>query len=75
MIKVTMGNNLDRTSVIVKNDQTIRETLDKNGISYTSGVMHLNGAPLRDDDFDKTFEELGVRNDCYLLSVAKAQNA
>ncbi len=40
------------------------------GKTYT-----LNSRTLSPDDYDKTFTDLGVTDRCYLLCVAKADNA
>ena len=75
MIKVTIGNNLKRESVIVDATTTPRAVLEDHGIDYTRGVMHLDGATLQPGDIDKTFADLGITEKCYLLNVVKADNA
>ena len=75
MIKVTVGNNVERKPVIVDEHSTLRSVLEENNINYTSGTMHLDGSSLRPGDLDKTFAELGITEKCYLLNVAKADNA
>ena len=75
MIKVTVGNNLKRESVIVSANTTLRTVLEDNGIEYTRGVMHLDGASLAPGDLDKTFADFGIAEKCFLLNVVKADNA
>lgn len=75
MIKVTVGNNVKRESVIVDENTTLRTVLEDNGIDYTSGTMHLDGSSLKPGEIDKTFAELGISEKCYLLNVVKADNA
>lgn len=77
MIRVTVGSNLDRKVVNADINDTLRETFEKAGVSYASGTNTLDGAPLGVGSIDKTFAELGVRDDtnCFLLSVVKADNA
>ena len=75
MIRVTIGNNMNRKNVIVENDVTIRQVLEENGIDYAVTGMNLDGVSLRPGDFDQTFEELGVEDHCYLLAVTKTDNA
>ena len=75
MIKVTVGNNVKRESVIVDENTTLRTVLEDNGIDYTSGTMHLDGSSLKPGGIDKTFAELGISEKCYLLNVVKADNA
>ena len=75
MIKVTVGNNVKREAKIVESSATLRAVLEDAGIDYTRGVVHLDGASLRPGDMDKTFAQLGVTESCYLIQVAKADNA
>ena len=75
MIKVTVGNNVDRKVVLVEEDTTLREVLEDNGIDYTRGVMHLDGASLQPGDLDRTFDDFGITSQCFLLNVVKADNA
>ncbi len=75
MIKVTVGNNLDRKAVIIDENTTLRACLDDNGIDYTRGVMHMDGATLRPGDLDKTFADFGITEKCFLFNVVKADNA
>ena len=75
MIKVTMGNNLKRTSEILDENTTLREALEDAGIDYTTGIMNLDGSPLSPGDLDMTFADFGITEKCYLLNVIKAENA
>ncbi len=75
MVKVTVGNNLERKSVIVNADTTLRKVLEDAGVDYTRGTMHLDGASLQAGDLDKTFSQMGITEKCYLLNVVKANNA
>lgn len=75
MIKVTVGNNVKRESVIVDENTTLRAVLEDNGIDYTSGTMHLDGSSLKPGEIDKTFADFGITEKCYLLNVVKADNA
>lgn len=75
MIRVTLGNNVNRTPYIVDESRTLRDVLDEKEIDYTRGVMHLDGASLSPGDLDKTFKYFGIDKQCYLLNVVKADNA
>lgn len=75
MVKVTVGNNIKRNAVIVDSTTTLRSVLKDNGIDYTRGTMHLDGCPLAPGDLDKTFVDLGIGEECWLLNVIKADNA
>jgi hypothetical protein len=75
MIKITVGNNVKRESVIKDENTTLRAVLEENGIDYTRGTMNLDGAPLQPGDLDKTFAQFGITDKCFLLNVVKADNA
>lgn len=75
MIKVTMGNNVKRTSEILDENTTLREALETAEIDYTRGMMNLDGSTLAPGDLDKTFADFGITEKCYLLNVVKADNA
>lgn len=75
MIKVTLGNNVKRESVIIDENTTLRKALEDNSIDYSRGVMHLDGSSLQPGDLDKTFAQFGITEKCFLLNVVKADNA
>lgn len=75
MVKVVVGNNVKRESVIVDSSATLRTVLEDAGIDYTRGVMHLDGSSLQAGDLDKTFADFGITEKCFLLNVVKADNA
>lgn len=76
MIRVYVGNNLNRTPVDVTSDTTLRKVLEDANVDYGVGMTSLDGATLKAGDLDKTFEEMGVTGEkCYLLNTAKAVNA
>jgi len=75
MIKVTIGNNVKRTSEILDERTTLREALECAGIDYTRGTMNLDGSTLNPGDLDKTFADFGITEKCFLLNVVKADNA
>ena len=69
MIKVTVGNNVKREAVIIDENTTLRSCLEANGVDYTRGVMHLDGSSLNPGDLDKTFQQFGITEKCFLLNV------
>jgi hypothetical protein len=75
MIKVTIGNNVKRTSEILDKNTTLRAALEGAEIDYTRGIMNLDGSTLNPGDLDKTFADFGISEKCYLLNVVKADNA
>lgn len=80
MVSVTVGNNVNRVTTIINENTTLRTCLEENGVDYTRGALHLDGSTLQPGALDKTFKDLGYdgtdgHNRCFLMSVAKADNA
>lgn len=75
MIKVTVGNNTNRTTVIIPENKTLREVFTENEIDFSIAQPMLDGCSLRPGDLDKTFAELGVTDRCFLIAVANKDNA
>ena len=75
MIKVTVGNNVERTSVIVDENVTLKSVLEQVEFDYSRTSMNLDGTTLKAGDINKTFADFGITDSCYLLAVAKADNA
>ena len=75
MIRVTLGTNTDRSNILVDPNKTIKEVLEANNISYSVSSLTLDGATLKAGDINKTFAEMGITESCFLIVVAKAENA
>ena len=80
MIRVTIGNNLKRSSENYTPDTTLRDAMEQAGIDYTTGMTTLDGSTLGPGDLNKTFAEFGYdgtagHDKCFLLNVVKADNA
>lgn len=75
MIKVTIGNNLSRQSIIIDENTTLRKALEDCDIDYSIGMTSLDGSTLAPGGLDKTFADFGITEKCYLLNVVKADNA
>jgi hypothetical protein len=74
VIEVTIGTSLNRQKVTVSPDSTPRQVLEENGIDYSTGTLHLDGATVMPGDLDKTFAEHGITEKCFLISVVKADS-
>ncbi len=77
MIKLTIGTNTERKSVMVEPDQTLAEALSANNVDASRSALHLNGTLIPGADKDLTFEELGIRDssEAMLIAVIKADSA
>lgn len=75
MIKVSVGNNLQREWVFVDENTTLKSCLEANGVDYTRGITQLDGSSLGAGELNKTFADFGVTEKCFLLNIVKADNA
>lgn len=75
MINVTIGTNTSRKKVIVDPETTLREILTENGVNTGVGTIHIDGVPVTASDLGKTLSEIGVTDNAFIISVAKADNA
>lgn len=75
MINLTIGTNTSRKRVIVDPDTTLAEILSNNDVNTSVGSIHIDGVPVSRNDYDKTLTELDVKDNAYIISVAKADNA
>ena len=75
MIKAHIGNNLSNSAYFLDDGVTLRQAFDQANINYGIGMNSLDGCTLQPGDLDKTFAEMGIKDECFLLNVAKAVNA
>lgn len=75
MLKITVGTNTNRKTVMVSEDTTLRQVLEDNDINYSAGQTSLDGCVLQPGDMDKTFSAMGVTGNAYLVCVQKMDNA
>ena len=75
MIRVTVGNNVNRETVTVNDQTTLRAILEQQGIDYSRGNLTLDGSTLQPGALDKTLAEHGIKEKCFLMQIVKADNA
>lgn len=75
MINLTIGTNTSRKRVIVDPNTSLSQVLTDNEVNTSVGTIHIDGMPIARDDYSKTLSELGVQDNAYIISVAKADNA
>ena len=71
MIKVIVGTNTNRRSVMVDPSRTLKSVLEENGVDYSRGGIHLDGLAVGGEGINRTFTEHGITEDCILISVVK----
>ena len=72
MIKVTIGTNLNRSSIMIDPSRTIKSVLEENNIDYARGGIHLDGLAVAGEELNKSFSQHGISDECMLISVVKA---
>lgn len=75
MVRVTIGTNTSRKNIIVEESTTLREALESNNIDYSRANVNLDGASLNPGDMDKSFADLGIVENCFLIASIKQDNA
>ena len=75
MVSITLTSNMDRKTLLVDAEKTIREVLDENNVDYSAATPALDGTPLRAGEMDKSFASYGITESCRLSCIAKTSNA
>jgi sulfur carrier protein ThiS len=75
IVNVKIGTNLNRETISVTSDRTIRELLEQQGINYATTTIFLDGDTVRAGDMDKTLDEFNIADTCYIIASQKTENA
>lgn len=75
MIRVTIGTNTDRNNVVLDPNTTLKKALEDAQVDIGVSSITLDGATLKPGDINKTFAEMGVTENCFLIVCAKVENA
>ena len=75
IVNVKIGTNLNRTTVAATSDKTIRQLLEENGINYATTTIFLDGSTVQAGGMDKTLDEYGIKESCYIIASQKTENA
>ena len=75
IVNVKIGTNLNRETIAVTSDKTIRELLEQQGINYATTTIFLDGDTVRAGDMDKTLNDFNIADTCYIIASQKTENA
>ena len=75
IVEVNVGTNLNRTAIQVSSDKTVREILEDNGINYATTTIFIDGVTAQVGQLDKSLEELGIGDSCFIIAAQKTENA
>lgn len=72
MIEVIIGTNTDRSKVIIPVGTTLKQALSDAEIDYSIGQVALDGATVQAGGLNKTFQEYGIEDKCFLVVTVKS---
>jgi sulfur carrier protein ThiS len=77
MIRLTIGTNTKRSTVVVEPETILADVLEEQEVSTAGAALHLNGTLIPGVDIDNSLEELGVQDNtsATLIAVVKADSA
>lgn len=75
IVNVKIGTNLNRETISVTSDKTIRELLEQQGINYATTTVFLDGDTVRAGDMDKSLDDFNIADTCYIIASQKTENA
>lgn len=75
IINVKIGTNLNRETISVTSDKTIRQLLEQQGINYATTTVFLDGDTVKAGDMDKTLDDFNIAETCYIIASQKTENA
>lgn len=75
IVNVKIGTNLNRETISVTSDKTIRELLEQQGINYATTTIFLDGDTVKAGDMDKSLDDFNIADTCYIIASQKTENA
>jgi hypothetical protein len=75
IVNVKIGTNLNRETISVTSDKTIRELLEQQGINYATTTIFLDGDTIKAGDMDKSLDDFNIADTCYIIASQKTENA
>ena len=74
MVQVKLIANLERTTVVVPETETPKQTLDNNDVDYSQAQVFLNGSVLNPRAMDTSYADQGIKDTAMLSAVVKQDN-
>jgi sulfur carrier protein ThiS len=75
IVNVKIGTNLNRETITVTSDKTIRQLLEQQGINYATTTIFLDGDTVKAGDMDKSLNDFNIADTCYIIASQKTENA
>ena len=75
IVNVKIGTNLNRETISVTSDKTIRQLLEQQNINYATTTIFLDGDTVKAGDMDKSLDDFNIADTCYIIASQKTENA
>ena len=75
MVMVTLIKNNPRKTVFAAENETVKEIMEKNDVSYGNASVALDGGTLSAGEINKTLDQLGVKEKVVISVLAHKDNA
>lgn len=75
LINAILSNNIERKTVTVTTDQTIKQVLVEAGLNYDNANIVVDSVPISLAEFNKTLSELGIDDTVRISAIVKTNNA
>lgn len=75
LINAILSNNIDRKTVTVTTDQTVKQILNEAGLNYDNANIVVDSVPISLAEFNKTLSELGIDDTVRISAIVKTNNA
>ncbi len=75
MISVTFKGSVQRATVVIPKETTVDKALTDNQLKTVKVDYWLDGMQLSERELEKSFQELGVTDQCHLAVVEKKDGA
>lgn len=75
LINAILSNNIERKTVTVTTDQTVKQILVEAGLNYDNANIVVDSVPISLAEFNKTLSELGIDDTVRISAIVKTNNA
>ena len=77
MIRLTIGTNTKKETVLVEPNTTLDAAIEQSGVQIGNAALTLNGTQIPGVDKELTLAELGIKDEstAMLIAVIKADSA
>ena len=74
MINLTLGTNTTRTTILVPETETPKQSFQNNNIEIGTAQVYLDSSILNTAGMNKSYAEHGIKDTAMLIAVIKQDN-